>query len=119
MPLDEVKLEYLEKLRAASYRSFNDRRSHEWKLSFSLWTAEAILVGAMLQPVQANAKFPFHGIRYGIAATIAGLVVILLHGYFSNGIGRASTIDKLRQTSFREAIEEELHLNSDPNSEIE
>ncbi len=83
----------MEALRVAAYKSFDDRRSYEWKLSLAIWTPLAVLVAGLVQPGH-DGIFPFHGTRYGIAATGVGVVIVLLHIFFNNGMARANAIDK-------------------------
>lgn len=110
----KLQLEYLEALRLAAYTSFNDRRSYEWKLSLSVWTALAILIAGLLQPGQPNAVFPFHGGRYVFGAILVGLAVVALHIYYSNGIARANTIDRNKDWNYSHQIEAVLNLPPTP-----
>ncbi|SRR6266404_451807 len=103
-----VRLEYIEALRLAAYNSFNDRRSYEWKLSLAIWTAIAVLVAGLVQPGQV--AFPFHGIRYGVGATIVGMAIVALHVYFSNCLARANTIDRKKVLNYANQIESALQL---------
>jgi len=114
-----VKLQYLEALRQAAYESFNDRRSYEWKLSLAIWTALAIVIVGVVQPLKDGNPFPFHGRRYAIIAGIAGLMVIFLHIYFSNCVARANAIDRKKARDYNRRIESSLNLeDTDLKKEI-
>lgn len=91
---DSDRLQSMESLRLAAYNSFNDRRSYEWKLSLAIWTALAVLVVGLVQPVETGKIFPLHGKDYGVVATILGLCLIVVHAYFHNRIARSNAIDK-------------------------
>ncbi len=106
-----VRLQYVEALRLAAYQSFNDRRSYEWKLSLAIWTALAVLVAGLVQPSQSGEVFPFHGIRYGVGATIIGVTIVELHVYFSNCLARANTIDRKKVLNYANQIESALQLS--------
>ncbi len=108
-----VKLQYMEALRLASYTSFNDRRSYEWKLSLAIWTAAAVLVAGLVQPAKSGEVFPFHGESYGLAATIVGALIVVMHICFNVGIARANSIDRLKERIFSDLIKSELALEKD------
>lgn len=115
-----VKLEYLEALRKAAYESFNDRRAYEWKLSLAVWTAVAVLIVGLIQPLKEGSAFPFRGHRYAIAAGLVGLIVVLLHIYFSNCLARANAIDRKKVRNYHNQIESQLDLeDSDLKKEID
>lgn len=100
------RLQYMEVLRSAAYDSFNDRRSYEWKLSLAIWTALAVLVAGLVQPL----VFPLQGHRYGIVASIVGFLIVLLHIFFNNGMARANAIDKIKGRIYENQIESALKL---------
>lgn len=105
-----LKLEYLEALRKASYESFNDRRGYEWKLSLAIWTAVAVIIVGLIQPLKEGNAFPFHGQRYAIATGVVGLIIVLLHIYFSNCLARANAIDRKKARNYNNQIESKLDL---------
>jgi len=114
-----VRLQYVEALRLAAYQSFNDRRSYEWKLSLAIWTALAVLVAGLVQPLQTGEVFPLHGRRYEIGAAVFGALVMLLHVYFNNCLARANTIDRKKVLNYTNHIESALKLaNTDLTKEI-
>ena len=100
----ELSLECWAVLRLAAYQSFNDRRGYEWKLSFGIWTALAVLIVGLVQPSQPAAVFPFHGQWYGPGATLVGLGVVLLHIYFNNALAQANAIDRAKQRMYEDQI---------------
>jgi hypothetical protein len=108
-----VRLQYLEALRQAAYQSFNDRRSYEWKLSLAIWTALAIVVVGLVR-LQTGEVFPLHGPLYGIVATVVGILIVVLHIYFNNGMARANAIDKTRFQHCASEMESILDLKTDP-----
>src|SRR5258708_18251334 len=103
----------MEALRLASYTSFNDRRSYEWKLSLAIWTAAAVLVAGLVQRANPGEVFPFHGETYGIVATIVGALIVLMHMCFNVGIARANSIDRLKERILSDLIKSELALERD------
>jgi len=88
------RFESLENLRRAAYESFNDRRSHEWKFSLSLWGAEAILLAGLLQPFENGEVFPLKGCCVRCVAVVFGSLLVLLYGYWQHCAARANSVDK-------------------------
>lgn len=58
---EKDKLESLEALRRGAYDSFNDRRSYEWKFALAIWTALAVIIAGLLQPIRDGERFPLNG----------------------------------------------------------
>lgn len=98
------RFESLETLRAAAYTSFNDRRGHEWKLSFGIWSALAIFLAALVQPLKTGEVFPLKGPCVWIAFALAGLLVAVLHAVWSQWASRANYIDSKIQFHFRDEM---------------
>lgn len=94
----------LEALRAAAYASFNDRRSYEWKLSLSIWTALAILLAGLLQPLKSGEEFPLRGSCVWIVFALAGALLVVLHALWSDWASRANSIDNRIQFHFRDEM---------------
>jgi len=104
------RFESLESLRRAAYESLNDRRSYEWKLSLSIWTALAILLAGLLQPAKTGEVFPLKGPCVGFFAFIFGALLVILHAYWSNGASRANSVDRKVMLHFAHAMQNMLNL---------
>jgi len=105
------RFESLEALRAAAYASFNDRRATEWKLSLSIWTALAILLAGLVQPVKLGEIFPLKGTLIWLVFAFGGLVLVLLHFLWSDWESRANSLDKDVLLHFRnEMVNKTLNL---------
>ena len=107
-----LKLQYLEELRKAAYLSFNDRRSYEWKLSLAIWTALAIVIVGLAQQKLQDLTIP--GTYFKVVAVVIGLLIIVVHVYFNNGMARANAIDKTRFQDYSRQIESMLEITRDP-----
>jgi len=101
---EKRRFESLETLRVAAYTSFNDRRGYEWKLALSIWTALAIFLAGLVQPAKTGEAFPLHGPCVWVAFAVAGLVVVILHSFWSNWASRAHYIDNKIQYHFRDEM---------------
>jgi len=87
---ERKRFESITTLMQSAYDSFNDRRSYEWKLSLSIWTALALLLVGLVQTAKFPVSFPFSV----IISAIMGAILIYLHIFFSHGVARANSIDK-------------------------
>ena len=105
------RFESMDSLRQAAYNSFNDRRSYEWKFSLSIWTALAVLLAGLVQPAQDGASFPLKGAAVWLVAAIVGVLLVLLHAYWSNGASRANSVDKGVALYFACAMQDMLMLS--------
>ena len=114
------RFESLENLRQAAYESFNDRRSYEWKLSLAIWTGQAIFLAGLVQPLGATENFPLQAPWGWIGASLAGLVLVLLHITWSNGASKANSVDKGAWIHFAMVMQEMVNapFNSDLLCEI-
>lgn len=100
-------------LRQASYASFNDRRGYEWKLALAIWSALAILLARLVQPTKDGTTFPLNGDSVWIAASIVGVLLIVLHAYWSNGAARANRADRTIEHHYMKAMQSVLALPFD------
>ena len=101
---EQKRFESLETLRAAAYTSFNDRRGHEWKLSLSIWTALAILLAGLIQPLKPGEIFPLWGTCVWLVFALAGLLLVVLHAVWSFWAARANEIDNKIRFHFRDEM---------------
>jgi hypothetical protein len=101
---EQRRFEALEVLRAAAYTSFNDRRGHEWKFSLSIWTALAILLAGLVQPLKPGEVFPLRGTCVWVAFALAGLLLVVLHAVWSYWVFRANYIDNKIRFHFRDEM---------------
>ena len=86
----------LETLRKAAYDSFDGRRTYEWKFCFSLWTAFAVLIGALVtQPVEEGKTLPVTGWGPFVATMVICVTLACLHGVWLVGLGRSNRVDRL------------------------
>jgi hypothetical protein len=106
-------LEYLEALRDAAYQSFSDRRSYEWKFSLALWTAIAVMIAGLVQPIKAGDAFPFQGFYFRVGGLVFGLLILFLHIFFNNYLARANAIDRKKVIYYSRHIESALPLVTD------
>jgi hypothetical protein len=101
---DRRRFESLAALMAAAYSSFNDRRSHEWKLSLSIWTALAVFLGAIVQPIEAGKMFPMRGSGVWLLGLFLSGGIVVLHAVWSDWASRANQKDKVIQLHFRDEM---------------
>ena len=101
---EQRRFDSLETLRAAAYASFNDRRGYEWKFSLSIWSALAVLLAGLVQPIKQGEVFPFHGTCAWAAFALAGLLLVALHAVWSHWASRANYIDNKIQFHFRDEM---------------
>ncbi len=91
---ERKRFESLEALRSGAYTSFNDRRLYEWKLNLAIWTAQAVLIAGLVQPSKQGEAFPLRGPGAWIATAVLGVLILLLHAWWSDRAARANAIDK-------------------------
>lgn len=104
------RFESIETLRRAAYERFNDRRAYEWKFSLGIWTAEAVFLAGLVQPVEVGEISPMTARGAWIAAAMAGTLLVAVHGYWSKRAARAHSIDKEVSHFFGNAMQEMLNL---------
>ncbi len=109
------RFESLETLRAAAYASFNDRRGHEWKLALSIWTAFAILLAGLVQPIEAGKTFPLKGPCAWVFFAVAGLAIVVLHAFWNHWASKANDIDNSIGRHFRDEMMNALSLRFGPD----
>jgi len=97
--------ESLESLRKASYVSYNDRRSYEWKLALSIWSALGLVIVGLVQPIENGKVFPLEGTVAWIVAAVLGVVLICVHIFFSKVIAQANSIDRGVSLTYLESMQ--------------
>ncbi|MBU2622687.1 MAG: hypothetical protein KKD92_10260 [Proteobacteria bacterium] len=113
------RFESIESLKRSAYGSFNDRRNYEWKLSLSIWTALAILLAGLVQPAKIEETFPLGASFAWIGAAIVGALLVFLHGYWSNGVSKANSIDKSIYLYYDLEMRKMLNLSFSENINME
>ena len=111
--VERRRFESIETLRRASYDSFNDRRSYEWKLSLSIWTALALLIAGLVQPAKPDEVFPLSAPWSWVGGLVAAMLLLFFHGYWSNGAARVNSIDRDAFLHFYQAMQTLLKLPFD------
>jgi hypothetical protein len=96
-------------LMQAAYSSFNDRRVYEWKLNLAIWAALSVVIAGLTQPVKTGEQFPL-GSEAWVVSVILGFVVVIVHGYWSEGAARANAIDKGVALHYAKAMQGMLNL---------
>jgi len=79
----------LHTMREAAWRSFDRRRSFEWKLSFAVWSAMGAYIAALLKLRPATGDPALNA-----ASVVVTLSVLGVHAYWTWGLGRANKIDQ-------------------------
>lgn len=90
---DRRRFESIYSLMQAAQNSFNERRIYEWKFNLSIWTAFAIVIAGLLQPIKQGETFPLD-YRAIIGSVVLGALIIAIHIYWSHCCSRANAIDK-------------------------
>jgi hypothetical protein len=111
------RFESLEMLRAAAYKSFNDRRGHEWRFCLSIWTTLTILLAGLVQPAKIDEAFPLKGQNLWVVVVLIGFAIIGLQTSWNSWASGANTIDNKIQFHFREAMINMVNLKFDNNIE--
>lgn len=93
---DKNKFESLEKLRDASWKSFDRRRELEWKISLVVWTSLAVVTGAIWS--NKTSAFPSSAWIY---CTAVGVLVITIHWFWLAGVVRGHNADRRVMIHFR------------------
>lgn len=98
-PPDKLQhLEALEKLRDAAWRSFDARRSYEWKFSVALWSALFAAAGALFS-LDAKDATVLHGKSWLTwMALLVWILAVALHAWWARGCSRRD--DQDRQLAF-------------------
>jgi hypothetical protein len=78
---EKARFDAFETLRQAAWNNFDHRRSYEWKLAISLWTALAAFTGAVITRPTDPALPAVRGSVWLVA--VGGLAVTLIHAYWS------------------------------------
>ncbi len=87
---------FLKCSRAAAYKSFNDRRSYEWKMCISIWTPFAVYIGALVtQPVESGKTLPVAGNQLAIGTALVSLIIIAIQVFWTLGLTRANKLDNV------------------------
>ncbi|MFH1893814.1 MAG: hypothetical protein ABIK83_14170 [Candidatus Zixiibacteriota bacterium] len=111
------RFESLSSLMDAAYRSFNDRRTHEWKFSLAIWSTLSLLIIGLLQPIDKGKVFPLSGPWPCIVALFTGLFIVFLHGFWNNWASKANRLDNDIRFYYREIMMREC-LNIEFEDEI-
>ena len=106
--LEEQKfhLEALKALRDSSFQRWDKRRSYEWQLSISIWTAVAAFCALLLNKDTAIVKG--EDVASGVA--LIGSIIVISHwlyleGMFTHTIGDAGVLRWAEREIFKVAIE--------------
>jgi hypothetical protein len=98
------RFESLAALTTVAYTSFHDRRGHEWKLSLSIWTALAVFLAAIVQPIKIGETFPLRGSGVWILGLLLAGGIVGLHVRWSDWASKANEKDKAIQFHFWDAM---------------
>jgi hypothetical protein len=95
----KTRLEALEKLRNGSWQDYDTRRTYEWKIAISIWTAFAAFIALVL-----TGRINTSSSLLIITIVLIDLIIIYLHGNYIRGISRALNIDRKKQFLFEGEI---------------
>jgi len=93
-------------LRASAWDDFHTRRTYEWKIALSLWTAMAAFAGTTLAGHVTVDRCTL--LRAVIAAAVA---LTALHTLFAWGVCRANDLNRKRQFFFEDQMMKRLDLH--------
>lgn len=71
------------------WQRISERRSYEWRVAFTLWTALAAFIGLV---VTGRLSAPRQALVWAIK--IIGLIVCVLHAWYLCGLGKAHDTDR-------------------------
>ncbi len=114
-PSQERRFKSLEALRKASWISFSERRSVEWKVSLALWTALAVFTGALLTRSPTE-SYQLNGFWPVLVTALVGLAIVVVHTIWLIGINQNHQIDRELSHLFRKEMCELVRV---PPSAIE
>ena len=100
------KIEALLKLKDQTWARFDCRRRTQWKTDISIWTVLAAILALI-----AKGDVPPFTLPMQITATVAGLLLVVLHFLWSVDIGRAFRLDNKTSVSFEKMILEEMQAS--------
>jgi hypothetical protein len=73
------------------WQRISERRSSEWRVAFTLWTALAGFIGLL---VKYGPQIHHNHETYGFAAIVAiGVFICFIHGWYLGGLGEAHYFD--------------------------
>ena len=102
---DEKRFEALKVLRDARWRSFDTRRSFEWKMCLALWTALAAFIAIMLQGTGEWTKDLNFWLVLAISV-IGSLLVFGIHIWWNCNLHRSNKIDSQVMYLWEEAMQD-------------
>jgi len=109
---EERRFRALETLRKAAWESFNERRKYEFKVTFSMWTALAALIGLLMT---RDMKGP--AVAYAAGTTAVSVGAAALHAWWIGGISRANRLDKhIAFTEYRDRMNMMLNVTFGPGT---
>ena len=82
----------IEVLRGTAWKSFSERRSFEWKLSFGIWTALALSNAGLAADEASLASF-----WERVLASLCALLIVVVHG------GWAYYLDQVNQADLQKS----------------
>ncbi|MFH2012651.1 MAG: hypothetical protein ABIJ37_08145 [Pseudomonadota bacterium] len=104
---EKNQVDSLELLRTAAYKSFNDRRSYEWKMCISIWTPFAVYIGALVtQPLESGKTLtlPIEDTLLAIVTAVVSALILAIQVFWTRGLARASKIDSEYDWDIRNEI---------------
>lgn len=103
---EKRRFDALETLRKSAWDSFDKRRTFEWKICISLWTAFAAYIGAVLTGRLTDRI----GLSTIIAVLSASILIVGLHTSWIRGLGRANRLDRKIAFYFCDLMIQELSV---------
>lgn len=95
----------LETLRCAAWKSFDHRRTYEWKFAIAIWTALAISTGSLItQPIDFNKSWVLKWPWSFIDASIIGIILLVIHALLSRGWSKANDTDRRIATVYEKRM---------------
>ncbi len=102
---EKTRIDALEILRAAAYKSFNDRRSYWWKMCISIWTPFALYIGALVtQPIESGKAMPVTGNNLAIGTALVSVMILAIQAFWTFGLARANKLDSMYDWDLRDEM---------------
>lgn len=102
---EKNRMDVLEMLRAAAYKSFNDRRSYEWKMCISIWTPFAVYIAALVtQPIELGKALPMAECQLAIGTAVVSLIILAIQVFWTLGLSRANKLDNMYDWDLRDEM---------------
>jgi len=107
---EKNRFDAFEALRAAAYKSFNDRRSYEWKMCIGIWTPFAVYIGALVtQPIEAGKALPMTGSQLVVGTALVSLIILIIQVFWTFGLARANKLDNVYDWDLRKKMYGDLN----------